>query len=100
MADCGDRVTSMFSQAERDVDACSNWAGCRALQFEVIDGLTSDGVLLVVQDEKNLGDMLEPLNWGVRREEGGTDEEHEVLKWTELYYPCTRMNEIRSIIPI
>ena len=27
VADCGVRVASMFSQAEKDVDARSNWAG-------------------------------------------------------------------------
>ena len=55
----------MFSQAEEDVDTRSNWSGFRALRSEVRDGLTSDGVLLVVQGEDDPGDILEPLHQGV-----------------------------------
>ena len=87
VADCGGRVTSMFLQAEEDVDVRSNWVGCRALRYEVRDVLISDGVLLVVQGEDDLGDMLEPLDWGVGREEGVADKEDEVLEWTELDCP-------------
>ena len=63
-SDCGSRITSMFSQAEEDVDARSNWAGCWALRSEMRDGLTSDGVLLVVQSEDDLCDVFEPLDQG------------------------------------
>ena len=31
VADCDSRATCMFSQAEEDVDARSNWAGCWGL---------------------------------------------------------------------
>ena len=41
-----------------------------------------------VQGEENLGDMLEPLHWGVRGEEGVTNEEDKVLEWTELDCPA------------
>ena len=58
----------MFSQAEKYVDARSNWAGCWGLRSEAIDGLTLDGVLLVVHGEDNLGDGLELLDWGICRE--------------------------------
>ena len=51
----------MLSQAEEDVDACSDWAGCRGLRSETRDGLTSDGVLLVFQGEDDMGDVLERL---------------------------------------
>ena len=60
----------MFSQEEEDVGAQSNWSGCQELQSEVRDGLTSDGVLLVVQGEDDLGDVLEPAGLGVRGEKG------------------------------
>ena len=75
VSDCDGRITSMFSQAEEDVDARSNWAGCRALRSEVRDVLASDGVLLVVQGKDNMCEVLEPLVRGVRGKEGVTDEE-------------------------
>ena len=53
----------MFSQAEEDVDARSNWVGCWGILSEVRYGLTLDGVLLVVQGEDDLGDMLKLLDW-------------------------------------
>ena len=87
VADCGSWVTSMFSQAEEIFDSRSNWAGCRALQFEVRDGLTSNVVLLVFQGEDDLGDVLEPLDRGIGGEEGVADDEDEVLEWTELDFP-------------
>ena len=62
VTDCGGGVTAMLSLAEEDVDARSNWAGSRALRSEVRDGLTSDGILLVVQGEDNLGDVLKPTD--------------------------------------
>ena len=70
----------MFSQAEEDVYARSNWAGCGSLQYEVRDSLTSYGVILVVQGVDDLGDMLEPLEQIVRGEEGVAEEEDEVLE--------------------
>ena len=57
----------MFLQAEEDADARLNWAGCRRLRSEMRDGLTLDGILLVVQGEDNMGDVLELHNWGVWR---------------------------------
>ena len=56
----------MLLLVEEDVDARSNWAGGQALRSEVSDGLTPDGVLLVVQGEEDLGDVLKPPDWGVR----------------------------------
>ena len=70
VADCGGRITAMLLLAEEDVDARSNWAGGRALQSEVRDGITLDGVLLVVWGVDNLGDVLEPPAWGIGGEEG------------------------------
>ena len=46
-----------------------NWKFCRGLQYEVIDGLPLDGVLIVVQGEDNLGDMLELLDQDFCEEE-------------------------------
>ena len=78
----------MFSQSEEDFDVLSNWAGFRALRSEVRDGLTSDGVLLVVQGEDDLCDVLEPLDWGVRGKEGVTGKEEEFHEWSELDCPA------------
>ena len=72
----------MFSQAEEDVDARSNWAGCWALRSEMRDGLTSDGVLLVVEGEDNLGDVIKPPDWGMGGEEGVPGKEDEVHEGT------------------
>ena len=85
---CGGRVASMLLQAEEDVDALLNWAGCWGIRSEARDGLTSDDVLLVVQGEDDLGDMLKPLDRGVRGEEGVSDKEDEFLEWTELDCPA------------
>ena len=65
VADCGGRITSMFTQAEEDVGTRLNWAGCQALQSEVRHGLTLGDVLLFFQGEYDMGDMLEPPDWGV-----------------------------------
>ena len=63
VSDCGGRITVILPLAEDDVDARLNWAGGWALRSEVRDGLTSDGILLVVQSEDNLGDVIEPPDW-------------------------------------
>ena len=42
------------------------------------DGLTSDGVLLVVQGEDDLGDVLELIDQGLCREDIVSDEEHKL----------------------
>ena len=68
VADCGGCITAMLSLAEEDVDARSNWASGQALRSEVRDSLTSNGILLVVQGEDDLGDVLEPPDWGIRGE--------------------------------
>ena len=51
------------------------------------DGLTSDGVFLVVQGEDNLGEMLEPPDWGIGGLEGVSCKEDEVNEGTELHCP-------------
>ena len=85
VADCCGRITTMFAQAEEDVDARSNWVGCRALRSEVRDSLISNGDLLVVQGEDNLGDVIEPPDCGVGGEEGVPGKEDEVYEGTELW---------------
>ena len=87
VADCGGRIIDILSLAEEDVDPHSNWAGGRSLQSEVRDGLTSDGILLVVKGENNLRNVLEPPNWGILGEEGVPGEEDEVHEGTELHCP-------------
>ena len=52
------------------------------------DSLTSDDVLLVVQGENDLCDVLEPINQGVRGEEGVTGKEDELYEWMELDCPA------------
>ena len=88
VTDCGGGITAMLSLAEEDIDPCSNWAGGWALRSEVRDGLTPDGVLLVVQGEDDLGDVLKPPDWGILGEEGVPGEEEEVHEGTELHCPA------------
>ena len=52
------------------------------------DGLTSDGVLLVVEGEENLGDVIEPPDWGIGGEEGVPGKEDEFHEGTELNCPA------------
>ena len=78
----------MLSLAEEDIDPCSNWAGGWALQSEVRDGLTLDGIRLVVQGEDDLGDVLGPPDWGILGEEGVPGKEDEVYEGTELHCPA------------
>ena len=77
----------MLLLVEEDIHDCLNWSGGQAIQSEVKDGLTSDGILLVFQGEENLGDVLEPPNWGIGGEEGVPDEEDKDHEGTELNFP-------------
>ena len=56
----------------------SDWVGRQGPRSEVRYGLTSDGILLVVQGEDDLCGMLEMLNQGVGGEAMVPDEEHQV----------------------
>ena len=78
----------MFSQAEEDVDGCSNWSGFQSLQSEARDSLPSDAVLLVFQGEDDLFYVLEPLEWGVGGEEGVPSKEAKFHEWTEVDCPA------------
>ena len=52
-------------------------------------GLTSDGIILVVQGEDDLGDVLKPPDWGIGGGKGVPDEEEKVHEGTELHCPAT-----------
>ena len=88
VTDCGGWLTAMLSLAEEDIDCRPKWAGVQALRSEVRDGLTSDGILLVVQGEDDLSNVLKPPNWGILGEEGVPGEEEEVHEGTELHCPA------------
>ena len=51
------------------------------------DGLTSDGILLVVQSKDDLCGVLGVLDWGVGGEEMVPDEEHKFQEGPELDCP-------------
>ena len=87
VTDCGGGITAMLSLTEEDIDPCSNWAGGWALRSKVRDGLAPDGILLVVQGEDDLGDVIEPPDWGILGEEGVPGKEEEVHEGTELRCP-------------
>ena len=60
------------------VDACLDGASCGRLGAEVGDGLTADGILLIVKGEENLKCPAEMIGWSVPREEEVPNEEHEI----------------------
>ena len=78
----------MFLHAEGDFDVRSDWAGCQRLRYEVRDGLTLDGILLVVQGEDDLCGVLEVLGWGVGREEMPPNEEQKFQEGLEQDFPA------------
>ena len=78
IADGGGGIASPVAQAEEDVDARLDWAGCGGLRTEVGDGLTADGILLIVEGDDNLGGLAEMLRRGVPGEEKAPDEEDKV----------------------
>ena len=55
----------MFLHAEEDVGACLDWAGCRGIQSELRYGLTSNGIIMILQGKDNICGILEVLNRGV-----------------------------------
>ena len=55
----------MFPYVEEDADVRSDWAGFQGLLSEVIDGITSDGILLFYQGEYNMSVILEEINQSV-----------------------------------
>ena len=54
ITDGGGGSTPLVAEAEEDDDAGLDWAGCGGLGAEVGDGLTADGILLIVEGEENL----------------------------------------------
>ena len=66
----------MILYAEEDVDAHSDWEGCKRLQYEVRDGLTLNIIILVVQGEEYMRGILEVLNWCVGWEDMVPNKEH------------------------
>ena len=78
IADGGGRSTPSVAEAEKDVDAGPDGAGCCRLGEELRDGLTADGILLIVEGEDNLSCPAEMLGRSVPGEEEVPDKEHEV----------------------
>ena len=79
-SDGGGGITPLVAEAEEDVDACFDRAGCGGLGAEVRDGLTADGILLIVEGEDNLSYTAEMLGRSVPWEEEVPDKEHELYK--------------------
>ena len=65
--DGGSGIVSLVAQVEEEVDASLDWAGCGGLRTEVGDGLTADGILLIVKGDDNWGGLTEVLGWGIPR---------------------------------
>ena len=88
ITDGGGRITPLIAEAEEDVDACLYWAGCGGLGAEVGDGLTADGILLIVEGEDNLSCPAEMLGMSVSGEEEVPNKEHEIHEGPELDHPA------------
>ena len=65
----GGGITPMAVKAEEDVNARLDWAGCGGLGTEVGDSLAADGILLIVEGDKNLIGPAEMLGGSVPGEE-------------------------------
>ena len=78
VADMGGSRAPMFSHVEENVDACLNRSGCYQLRLKVRDRFPSYCILLVVQDEGDLGAVLETFNWSVGSEESISNKEDKV----------------------
>ena len=50
-------IASLVVQAEGVVHASLDWEGCGGLRTEVGDSLTTDRILLIVEDDENLGGL-------------------------------------------
>ena len=87
ITDGGGGITPLVAQAEEYVNARLDWAGYGRLRTEVGDGLTADGILLIVEGEDNLSGLVEMIGRGVPREEEVPDKEHEVHEGPELDRP-------------
>ena len=85
--DGGGGITPLVTEAEEDTNACLDWVGCGGLGAEVGDGISADGILLIVEGEENLSGPLEILGRIVPGEEEFPDEEHNIHEGPELDRP-------------
>ena len=88
ITDGGGGTTPLVVQAEEDVDARLDWAGCGGLRTEVGDGLAAYDILLIVESDENLSGLTVMLSRSVPGEEEVPDEEHEVHEGLELDCPA------------
>ena len=84
IADGGGRSTPSVAEAEEDVNAGPDRAGCGRLGVEVRDGLTADRILLIVKGEDNLSCPAEMLGGSVPGEEEVPNKEHVIHEGSEL----------------
>ena len=87
ISDGGGEISSLVVQAEEDIDARLDWAGCGGLRTEVGDGLTADGILLIVEGDDNLDGLAEMLDGSIPEEEEVPEKEHEVHEGLDLDRP-------------
>ena len=78
----------MVTEAEKDVDAWLDGAGYCRLGAEVGEGLTADGILLIVEGEDNLSCPAEMLGRSVPGEEEVPNKKHEIHEGSELDRPA------------
>ena len=87
ITDGGGGITPLVAEAEEDINARLDWTGCGGLGAEVGDGLTADGILLIVEGEDNLSGPAEMLSRSVPGEEEVPDREHDIHEGPELDCP-------------
>ena len=58
IANGGGDIRPLVAKAEEDGNARLDWAGSGGLGTEVGDGLSADGILLIVDGEENLSGPL------------------------------------------
>ena len=88
ITDGGGGITPLVAEVEEDVDARLDWAGCGGFGTEVGDGLSADGILLIVKGEDNLSGPAEMLGGNVPGEKEVPNKEHEIHEGPELDRPA------------
>ena len=87
VADQSVGVAYLFFQSTEGVGACLDRSGGRGIQPEMRYGLPLNDIIMVVQDDDDLGSVLEYFDGGIGRDENISDKENELKKGTELESP-------------
>ena len=86
ITDGGGGITPLVAEAEEDINARLDWAGCGRLRTEVGDSPATDGILLIVEGDENLSGLAEMLDGRIPGEEKVPDEEYAIRGETVSHF--------------